>query len=122
MTNQEIANQLVNYCKQGQWEKAHNELYSAEAVSIEPKGVPFPELTTGLVAIKAKGEHWAASVETFHGMEIDGPLVAGDYFSCTMKMDVTFKGVGRKQDEELCIYKVENGKIVSEQFFYPVGE
>jgi hypothetical protein len=34
-----------------------------------------------------------------------------------MKMDVTMKEWGRKEMTELCIYKVKDGKIVSEHFF-----
>jgi hypothetical protein len=32
-------------------------------------------------------------------------------------MNFTVKGQGDKQVEEVCVYKVENGKIVSQQFF-----
>jgi len=35
-----------------------------------------------------------------------------------MDFDVTFKDRGRQQMEEVCVFEVENGKIVHEQFFY----
>jgi len=35
-----------------------------------------------------------------------------------MMMDATFKGIGREKMNELCMYEVEDGKIVKEQFFY----
>jgi len=35
-----------------------------------------------------------------------------------MSFDVTFKDRGRQQMEEVCVYEVNNGKIVNEQFFY----
>jgi hypothetical protein len=35
-----------------------------------------------------------------------------------MGMEVTMKGVGRIKMDEICVYKVEGGKIVKEQFFY----
>ena len=118
MTTTEIANQLVELCKTGQWDKAQEELYADHAVSIEPAGGPWPEKVEGLEAIKAKGDQWSASVEEVHGMEIEGPIVAGDYFTCSMKIDVTMKGMPRSLNEEICLYKVEDGKIVSEQFFF----
>jgi len=119
MTTQEIANKLVEYCKTGQWEKAQTELYSENAVSIEMEGAKdFPYKVEGREAIKQKGEHWNSMVEEFHGMEIDGPIVAGDHFSCTMKMDITMKGAPRMKSEEIALFKVADGKIVSEQFFY----
>ena len=36
-----------------------------------------------------------------------------------MKMDITMKGQARKVDKEVAVFSVENGKIVSEHFFYP---
>jgi len=85
------------------------------------KGFPGTERAEGMEAIAQKGENWNSMVEEFHGVEIDGPIVAGNHFSATMKMDITMKGQPRKIDEEICVFKVENGKIVQEQFFYPVG-
>ncbi|MEM7382685.1 MAG: SnoaL-like domain-containing protein [Bacteroidota bacterium] len=35
-----------------------------------------------------------------------------------MEMDVTFKGAPRTKMSEICLYKVENGKIVWEEFFF----
>jgi len=32
-------------------------------------------------------------------------------------MDVTMKGQARSSFEELCVYRVKDGKIISEQFF-----
>ncbi|MEL6867801.1 MAG: nuclear transport factor 2 family protein [Bacteroidota bacterium] len=121
MTTQEVANQLVNYCRQGQYEKAQEELYADHAVSIEPKGAQGPERTEGIAGIKAKGEQWAAMVEEIHGAEITDPIVAANFFSCAMRNDITFKGQGRMTIEEVCVYEVDNGKIVKEQFFFPVA-
>ena len=120
MTVQEIAQELVDKCRQGQWDEVIAKHYSPDCVSMEPEGQEFPALTEGLDAIKAKGEMWQQGVEEFHGMEIDGPIIAGNHFSCTMKMDITMKGRGRSMNEEICVYEVKDGKIVKEQFFYPV--
>jgi len=121
MTTQEVANKLVELCRTGKWDEAQDQLYAENCVSIEPEGQGFPSRAEGIDAIKAKGEHWGASVQEFHGVEIDGPIVAGNHFSCNMKMDITYKGKERKKDAELCVFEVKDGKIVKEQFFYPVG-
>lgn len=122
MTTQEVADKLVEYCRTGRWDLAQEELYAENAVSIEMEGVQgFPQRVEGMEAIKVKGEQWQAMVEEFHGVEIEGPLVAGDHFTCTMKMDITMKGQPRKNDPELAMFKVKDGKIVSEQFFYPLA-
>lgn len=122
MSVQEVANKWAEYCKTGQMDRAQTELYDSSCVSIEMEGAQgFPHKVEGLPAIQEKSKHWEELVEEFHGVEIEGPIVAGNHFSATMKMDITMKGQPRKIDEEVAIYRVENGKIVSEQFFYPIG-
>ncbi|MEL6389742.1 MAG: SnoaL-like domain-containing protein [Bacteroidota bacterium] len=118
MTTAELANQLLDYCKKGQWTEAHENLYADHAVSIEPEASNFPPLTEGKEAIIQKGHQFDAMVDTMHNVNVEGPVIAGNYFSCKMEIDVTFKGQERMVNPEICLYKVEEGKIVSEQFFY----
>lgn len=122
MTTEEIANKWAEFCRTGNWDQAQADLYADNCVSLEMEGAQgFPQKTEGLEGLKAKSQQWSQMVEQFHGVEIDGPIVAGNHFSATMKMDITMKGHPRKVDEEVAIFRVEGGKIVSEQFFYPVG-
>ena len=122
MSTAEVAQKWAEHCRAGRWDKAQEELYDQNCVSLEMAGAQgFPERVEGMEAIIKKGEHWSEMVEEFHGAEIEGPIVAGDHFSAVMKMDITMKGQPRKVDEEIGLFRVENGKIVSEQFFYPVG-
>lgn len=45
--------------------------------------------------------------------------MAGSHFAATFKMDVTFKPQNKRfQMEEIAIYKVVDGKIAYEEFFY----
>jgi len=118
MSVQNIANQLVNLCRQGKFDEAVQELYSPNIVSIEPPGAGFTERTEGMEAFDAKGELWKSMVEEFHGIEVSEPTVAGNYFTCKMSMDVTMKGQPRSKSEEICLYEVKDGKVVKEQFFY----
>ena len=117
MTTQEVADKLVNYCRQGQFAEAVQELYGQNIVSIEPDGAPVKE-TKGFEAVVAKGKQFTDMVDEVHGREVSDPIVADKFFSCTMKMDVTFKGMGRMTMEEVCVYKVEDGKVVWEEFFF----
>ena len=57
-------------------------------------------------------------MEEVHGGWCSAPVVGGKYFSVGMGMDVTFKGQPRMNVDEVCVYEVENGKIVKEQFFF----
>lgn len=117
MTTKDVAEKLVGYCRQGQFEEAAKELYADNIVSIEPDGAAVKEVR-GLEAVVAKGEQFNAMVEEFHGMEVSNPLVADNFFSCAMKMDLTFKGAPRTTMEEICLYQVDDGKIIREEFFY----
>ncbi|MEM8967804.1 MAG: nuclear transport factor 2 family protein [Bacteroidota bacterium] len=121
MSTQEIANKWAEYCRQGQWGKAQEELYDANCVSLEMEGAQVSaQKVEGLEAIRKKEQQWSNMVEELHGVEIEGPIVAGDHFTASMKMDITMQGRPRNTDEEVGVFRVENGKIVSEQFFYAV--
>jgi hypothetical protein len=118
MTTQEIANQLVELCRRGEFEKALDDLFSDDAVSIEPYSTPdFEKETKGMKAIKEKGAKWNSMVQEVHGITISDPLVATNSFACTMRMNVTMKERGHMDMTELCVYHVKDEKIVSEQFF-----
>lgn len=117
MTTQEIATRLVAYCRKQDWNGAQRELYAADAVSVEPYETPgFAKETRGLSAIFEKGRKFDSLVETLHGLTVSDPVVAGSSFGCVMTMDVTMKGQGRMKMAELCVYDVQNGKIVREEF------
>jgi hypothetical protein len=117
MTTKEVAQRLVALCREGKVEIAQRELYADDAINIEPYGTPtFPKETKGLDALIEKGHKFTALIEQVHAVSISDPLVAGSSFACAMKLDVTIRGRGRMDMDELCIYEVKDGKIVSERF------
>lgn len=123
MNTQQVANRLIELCRRGEFSQAQEELYSQDAVSLEPEGAPGGALgnVRGLDAIRQKGKAFDQTYEKIHSITVSEPLVAGEFFSVVMGMDVTWKERGRSAIEEICVYRVRNGKIVLEQFFYPVG-
>jgi hypothetical protein len=118
MTTIEIANRLVALCLEGKNEQAITELFSDNARSIEADESMGPKIVEGKEGILAKNQYFHSSLASFHGQEISSPVVGGNHFSISWSIDVTFKGRERTQMAEICVYTVENGKIVSEQFFY----
>ena len=74
-----------------------------------------------LDAILEKGRKFQEQLEAVHGGSVSDPVVAGDWFSCSMVIDATMKGRGRVEMKEICVYHVRDGKIASEQFFYDAG-
>ena len=76
------------------------------------------ETATGIDAIKQKGMQFQNSIEEMHGGFTNEPKVYGNQIFMEMGMDVTMKGMGRMNMNEMCQYEVKDGKIVSEQFHY----
>ena len=119
MTTQEIGNRLVELCREGKFTDAVTELYSDDIVSMEAGAPPGGSRESkGIAAIRGKGEWWVANHD-IHSSAVEGPLVAGDYFAITFKFDITFKPADKRHlMEEVGVYKVADGKIVYEEFFY----
>ena len=119
MTTQEVANALVKLCSEGKLNEAMKDLYSPDIVSMEAGAPPGQSREAkGFAAVKAKSDFWAANHD-IHSFQAEGPLVAGSHFAVVFKMDVTFKPqIRRFQMEEVAVYKVADGKIVYEEFFY----
>jgi ketosteroid isomerase-like protein len=118
MTIQEVANRFKELTQSAQWDKIQDELYSSDAVSIEPEQSPGFKTVEGLDAIKEKGKQFQTMIEEMHGGYCTEPVIGGKFFSVAMGMDVTMKGMGRINMDEVCVYEVKDGKIVKEQFFY----
>lgn len=119
METKEIADKLVEYCRNNEWERAYLELFADDAKSIECKDTPaFPRETIGRNALIAKGKSFDEQLGEVYNYEVSEPLVAGNYITLKSRMSAEFKGFGKMDIEEICLYQVENGKIILEQFFY----
>ena len=117
MSVAEVANGLAALCREAKFDEAMTAYYSPDIVSIEAMQGEGHE-THGLEAIKAKGEWWAANHEV-HSVKVSGPYLNGDQFAVLFTMDVTFKQNGQRSNfEEIGVYKVADGKVVHEQFYY----
>lgn len=117
-TTQEIANRLVELCRVGDYNTAYDELFHPEVKATEPDHAPGPKETIGIEALKKKGEFFNEMIEEMHSGFVSDPLVADNHFTVTMGYEATMKGRGRVTESEVVVYKVENGKIVSEQYFF----
>ena len=117
MTTNQVATRLVDLCRNGKIMEAQKELYGETIVSIEPEKAPVRS-ASGLKAVTEKGIQFAAMIEQHHGGNISDPIVFGNHFSIGWAMDVTLKGAGRINMEEICVYEVNDGKIVREQFYF----
>jgi ketosteroid isomerase-like protein len=116
---QAVADTLIRLCSQSKFEEAGKTLYAPDVVSVEAFAPPGQSRETkGKEAVLAKGKQFLDSHEV-HSCKVEGPIIAGSYFAVTMKIEATNKpSKQRFQMEEIALYKVENGKIAREEFFY----
>ena len=122
MTTEVVAKKLVQLCREGKNVNAIEELYSDKIISLEPKGSQAAERTEGKAAVLGKNQQWLSMVEQIHEVHISDAVVSGNYFSCAMDMEITMKGIGRTTMNEICVYEVQDGKIVFEQFFHSIHQ
>jgi ketosteroid isomerase-like protein len=121
MSTIEIANKLVELCRQGRNLEA-KALYAEHAVSVEAFAPPGAQKASqGLAAIRAKSEWWVANHEVYSA-HVAGPWPNEDRFIVGFQFDVTHKPSGQRMKmEEMALYTVEKGQIVREEFFYNAG-
>lgn len=117
MTTREVADRFFELSEQGQFDVIVNELYGEDVKSIEPANSNWQNVQ-GIDNVRGKAVQWQTMIEEMHGGYTNKPEVAGNYFVCTMGMDVTMKGQPRRKLDEVAVYEVRDGKIVLEQFFF----
>ncbi len=117
----EIGDRLVELCRAGDDATTLNELYDANAVSVEAMAMPGVDSreAKGLDAIRGKHEWWNNTMEV-HSAKVDGPYPHGDdRFGVIFEIDCTDRNTGeRTQMKEIAVYHVADGKITREEFFY----
>jgi SnoaL-like domain len=121
MNTIEIANQLVELCKEGKNIESLDTLFAEDAVSVEAAAMPtMPQELRGIDAIKGKNQWWFANHEV-HSASVTGPWTHGDKFIVGFHFDVTNKvSEMRMEVDEVALYYVEDGMIVREEFFYGI--
>lgn len=123
MSTQQIAEKLVQHCRNHTEAQGLQELYAEDAVSVEPMA---PEgqsnVSEGRSAIQGKHDWWSQNFEV-HGMDLEGPFVNGDNFSVIFEIDATDKSSGERwKAKEVALYETDGDKIVKESFFMaPMG-
>ena len=119
MNLNDIAQELVNGCREGRAKANLKTLYAPEAVSVEAMDMGSGTTVTGIEAIEGK-HNWWENAMTVHNQTVGGPFVHGaDRFAVTFDVDFTDKATDkRNQMTEVAVYHVAGGKIVREEFFY----
>lgn len=119
MSVQDVANGLVERCRQGDSAGAIDRYYADDIVSVESVGTPeLPAEVHGIEAVRGKNEWWAENNEV-HTFEVEGPFIGDRGFAVRFTFDVTAKATGERGSmTEMALYTVEGDRIVREEFFY----
>lgn len=117
-TIHEVAARFNELAQQEKWFEIQDELFANDVKSIDPAASPYFKYAEGKVAVRKKGEDWVKKIEAAHRRYTTAPIVAASHFVVGREVDITVQEFGRIQLNELMLYEVRNGKIISEQFFY----
>jgi hypothetical protein len=118
MTTGEVADRFQELAEQEKWFEIQDELFSENVKSMDPSHSTYFNDAEGKASVRKKGEDWVKRIEAVHKLATTKPTVAGNYFAVGRDVDITVKGHGRIQINEIMLYEVREGQIVSEQFFY----
>ena len=120
MTTAEVAARFYDLAKDEKWFEIQDEFFSDDVKSLDPAGSPYFSYAEGKAAVRKKGEDFVKRIEALHKVSTTPPLVAGHHFAVGREKDLTVQGLGRIQINQIMMYEVKDGKIISEQFFYSV--
>jgi hypothetical protein len=68
--------------------------------------------------VRKKAEDFVSRVTEVHRLYTTEPLVTGNHFAVGREKDLTVQGHGRIQINEIMLYEVKEGQIITEQLFY----
>lgn len=118
MTTKEVASRFNELARQEKWFEIQDEFFSDNVRSIDPPTSPWFGYAEGKSDVRKKGEEFVKKIEAFHSASTTEPVVGSDHFAVGREVDITVQGFGRIQINQVMLYEVKDGQIVSEQFFY----
>lgn len=118
LTTQEVAAKFSELAQQEKWFEIQDEFFADNVRSIEPPTAKFLSNAEGKEAVRKKGENFVKRIESVHSAHTSEPIVSGNHFAVARNKDITVQGIGRIQINQIMLYEVKDGQIISEQFFY----
>jgi len=118
MTTREVAARFHELAQQEKWFEIQDEFFADDVRSIDPLNSPYFGYAEGKDAVRKKGEAFVSRIEAVHKLYTSEPLVSGNHFAVGREKDITVNGFGRIQINQIMLYEVKEGQIISEQFFY----
>ena len=117
MNTEEVAKKLVDYCRNGEWMKALDDLYAKDIVSVEAREMEnMPAEMRGIDQVRGKTKWFENSFEV-HNEGVAGYKWSADFCAVQFDIDVTDKASKKRmQMSEVGIYTVKDGKVSREEF------
>ena len=119
MTIEQIAHRLHELVEASNYNQAYDELFAVDAIAKEPQlaEMGLAEVK-GIESIKGKVQALSAGIASLDERLLSVPIVTDRHIAFTNKVAATMKDGSQFQLNEICLYTVENGKIISEEFIY----
>lgn len=108
-----IADRLTFLLRNREFVNAYQELFDNEAVSVDPLNNEPGDLK-GLPVLISREIDFLSKAQILD-LDVSQAIIAGSYFAISLFMRFDIGGQEMTIDE-LCIYKVRKGKIISQQF------
>jgi hypothetical protein len=118
LTTQEIAARFNELAQQEKWFQIQDEFFADNVKSIDPANSPYFGYAEGKASVRQKGEEFVGRITDLHRAYTGEPIVTGNHFAVTREIDITVQPHGRIQINQIMLYEVKDGQIISEQFFY----
>jgi len=118
MTTEEVAARFNELAQQEKWFEIQDEFFADNVRSIDPPHSPYFGYAEGKAAVCKKGEDFVKKIRDFHGAYTTPPIAGGNHFAVGRSMEITAEDFGRIKIDQVMLYEVKDGQIISEQFFY----
>jgi hypothetical protein len=118
LTTEEVAAAFNELAQQEKWFEIQDIFFSDNVKSIEPPDSPYFQYAEGKATVRKKADDFVKKIRDFHGAYTTLPVVAGNHFAVGRGMEITVEGFGRIKIDQIMLYEVKDGRILSEQFFY----
>ena len=118
MTTQQIVARFKELAQEEKWFEIQDELFADNVKSIEPLHSKYMKYAEGKTNVRAKADGFVKHITAAHRRWTSEPIVSDNHFAVSREVDITHQVYGRVQLNEIMMYEVKDGKIVSEQFFY----
>jgi ketosteroid isomerase-like protein len=118
LTTEEIAAKFDELAQQEKWFEIQEAFFSEDVKSIDPPHSPYMGFAEGKEAVRRKGEDFVKKIRALHSAHTTAPVVGGNHFAVGRNVDITTEDHGRIRIDQVMLYEVRGGKIISERFFY----